>query len=69
MNENHMVLPSADDGAISVDFCWTHEVEFDTYCPDCYLEERRKEMAREVTEGILDTIATITTSYKEIKDE
>ena len=50
--ENHMVLPFADDGAISVEYCERHKIEYEGYCLECFLEERRREIAQEVREAM-----------------
>jgi len=69
MIENHMVLPFADDDAVSIEHCDKHGEDYEGYCPDCYLEERRRELAQEITDGVLDTIKSITNTYKEIDHE
>ena len=61
MNNSPYHTSPEDD--LSITECKTHGDYEGNYCPDCYLAERRREMAQEVSEGMVETMKAICVDF------
>lgn len=56
---NNGVIYFDPQDSISITECKLHGDYEGNYCPDCFLDERRREIANEVNSGIVETALSL----------